>query len=589
MKHNNKHITLLSASALLILMSGCAANNAGKTITTTPTPYVVVPDADNKVQLNVSFSVPEHYISRRSRLVVVPQVFAGDSLVGECQPVALYSPIYNKKVDRQRVLNKYEDPYAGHIIKVDNTARKTEFEYNQTVQLPLDVDNARMVAVVSVDGCGECTGIDTIDVASFSTPASLIDTKKDLKLSWIEPEFKIRPKVMKDWGVAKLQFVINKNDINLGLGNNRSELEDIVAKLSPVLNDSLATLNSLSIFGMASADGPLSFNTPLSRNRAISAKNWLVQQLGIKPEVQRLIKVGSRPEGWQPVLDAMVIDDHPDAHKVRAILDRYADQNDDVAERYIRQLACWKDIRAKYLQKDRKVEYVYTYTIRSFTTDAEMLSMYKKRPDAFNEDELLRVASLAANDQERKKVYLTLMKYFPQSAIGANNLAVLYLREGNVEEAQEVLNRQKQFTPEQLNTLAASYVYNGDYERAVELLQDVELPEARYNLGLIKAKQRKLHEAYTLLHQYGDVNSAVIALSLNKNDEANAIMQNLKEATPVAEYVRAMVAARLKLHGNFYVHIGNACADNKLRGRAATEPDFYVYKDDERFKAIVKR
>ena len=80
-----------------------------------------------------------------------------------------------------------------------------------------------------------------------------------------------------------------------------------------------------------------------------------MQQLGIKPEVQRLIKVGSRPEGWQPVLDAMVIDDHPDAHKVRAILDRYANQNDDVAERYIRQLACWKDIRAKYLQKDRKV------------------------------------------------------------------------------------------------------------------------------------------------------------------------------------------------------------------------------------------
>ena len=227
------------------------------------------------------------------------------------------------------------------------------------------------------------------------------------------------------------------------MGNNRRELDNMVAKLSPVLGDSLATLTSLKIFGMASADGPLSFNTPLSRNRANSAKDWLVGQLGISADVQRLIKVGSRPEGWQPVYEAMAADAHPDAGKVKAILDRYADQNDDVAERYIRRLACWKDIRERYLQKDRKVEYVYTYTIRSFTTDAELLDMYSKRPDAFNEDELLRVASLATDDKKRMVVYLILLKRFPQSASVVNNLAVLYLRAGKEDEAIEVLKQYK--------------------------------------------------------------------------------------------------------------------------------------------------
>lgn len=139
----------------------------------------------------------------------------------------------------------------------------------------------------------------------------------------------------------------------------------------------------------------------------------------------------------------MAADAHPDAGKVKAILDRYADQNDDVAERYIRRLACWKDIRERYLQKDRKVEYVYTYTIRSFTTDAELLDMYSKRPDAFNEDELLRVASLATDDKKRMEVYLILLKRFPQSAIVVNNLAVLYLREGKEDEAIEVLKQYK--------------------------------------------------------------------------------------------------------------------------------------------------
>ena len=161
--------------------------------------------------------------------------------------------------------------------------------------------------------------------------------------------------------------------------------------------------------------------------------------MGIGADVQRLIKVGSRPEGWLPVYKAMVDDGHPDAGKLKAILDRYADQNDDVAERYIRRMACWKDIRDRYLQKDRKVEYVYTYTLRSFTTDAELKDMYRKRPDAFNEEELLRVATLAATDEERKQVYRMIVKRFPESAIAVNNLAVLYLREGKEEEAVKVL------------------------------------------------------------------------------------------------------------------------------------------------------
>lgn len=580
---------MLSAIAGLLMMTGCATHKTGKMVTVTPAPYTLTPDSANRAQLDVQFHVPGHYFSKRSRIVITPQVMTGDSVVDEFMPIAVYSPIYSKKAERQRILEGKQDIYEGRIVKAERTSQPMDVPYSEAVQLSDDISHARIKAVVSTDGCGECTGIDTIDVATITTPVTLIDVKKELELSWIEPEFRIRPKVMEGRGVANLQFVINKHDINLAMGNNRRELEEMVAKLSPVLSDTLATLTSLKIFGMASADGPLSVNTPLSRNRANSAKNWLVERLGISPKLQKTIKVGSRPEGWQPVLDAMTADGHPDASKVKDILVRYAEQNDDVAERYIRRLDCWKDIRAKYLQKDRKVEYVYTYKIRSFTTDTEIRSMYEKRPDAFNEDELLRVATLAKDHNQRKEVYLTLMKYFPQSAIGANNLAVLYLCEGNTEEAQRVIDSQKEHTPEQLNTLAASYVYAGDYERAVELLQDVNLPEARYNLGLIKAKQRRLNEAYDLLRPYADVNAAVVALSVNRNSEARDIMNGVKTASPVAEYVRAMVAARFKEHDTFFLHIVKACEDEKLRTRAVDEPDFYGYKDDERFRAVINR
>ena len=448
-----------------------------------------------------------------------------------------------------------------------------------------------IVAVISTDGCGECTGIDTIEIAAISNPITLMpDVKESLELSWIEPEFKIRPKVMRGKGVARLQFVINKYDINLAMGDNRQELESMVKTLSPILNDSLAELNSVTITGMASADGSLAFNTPLARNRAESARKWLIERLDIQPRLRGRIIANSRPEGWQPVLDAMTADGNPDSTLVKDILVRYATENDDVQERYIRRLPIWNRIKADYLQKDRKVEYVYTYTMKSFTSDVELLDMYDKRPDAFNEEELLRVATLAPTNEKKREVYRAIMKYFPQSQIAANNLAVLYLREGNTEKAQEVLAQLAKHSPEILNTLAASYVYADDYERAIELLQEVELPEARYNLGLLKAQQRKLAEAYELLRPFGDVNSAISALSVNKNSEAKRILTALTDdRTPLAEYVRSLTASRLKEDTVFHKHIGNACEDIKLRKRAATEPDFYRYHADSRFRTLINK
>lgn len=585
MKGNIHTITL--AAATLALLAGCAAGR--KTVTVSPSPCVLTPDSADRIQMDILFRIPRDYFSKRSRIVITPQLVVDDTVREEYLPLVLDAPIYKKKKERLEKLEGYTDPYADRIVQTDPTTDVFELPYREGVQLPTGTDNARIVGVVSTDGCGECTGIDTIELASVSNPATLIDVKKSLDLVWMEPEFVIRPKVVEGKGVANLQFAINRYDINLTMGRNREEMEKMMSTLAPILQDSLATLTSLDIYGMASADGSLAFNTTLARNRAESAKKWLVTQLSIRPEVQRIITVGSRPEGWQPVLDAMTADGNPDSVAVKTIIERYAGSNDDVQERYIRRLPVWNRIKANYLQKDRKVEYVYTYTLKSFTTDAELLEMYDKRPDAFNEEELLRVASLADTPERKKEVYTTILKYFPQSQVAANNLAVLHLREGNEGEALRILNQMKDHSAETLNTLAASYVFADDYERAVELLKDVELPEGRYNLGLLKAKQRKLSEAYELLRPFGDLNSAIMALSVNETQEAKRILGTLKDESPTAEYARSLVAARLEEHTEFYKHIGNACADNTLRHRAATEPDFHRYSKEEKFRAFIRK
>ena len=514
-----KSVSILYPAFFSMLLAGCATVKTDRQVYVSPV-RTLTPDSTSSVQVDVTVHVPEKAFSRRSRLIVVPQLMQHDRMLAELTPMVLDAPIYQKKMERRKELEDYRDPYAPWAQAVERN-RAYDLVYRERVFVPDSISAGQIVAVLSADGCGSCGVVDTVDVAYISNLPNLIEPKKSLQLNWIEPEFVIRPKVMKGRGEALLQFVINLYDINLTLGQNREEMNRMLGTLQGIVNDTLATLNSVSIYGMASADGPFAFNTTLSRNRANSARKWLENQLNINLEDNIRFSIGSRPEGWLPVLEAMRADRHPDTLQVKNILDKYNAENDDVAERYIRRLACWPDIRAKYLQKDRKVEYEYTYTIKSFTTDEELLLFYATRPDAFNEEELLRVSTLKQTPEEKKEVYQTILHYFPESQVAANNLAVLYLREDNPDAAEAVLDRLKSYSPELLNTRAAVYVYRNEQEKAIELLrEETELPEARYNLALLKARMRQLDEAYALIRGYKDVNAAVIALSVGQNDEA---------------------------------------------------------------------
>lgn len=569
---------MLSLLSLSVLVGCSSAKRMAKSISVNPEQLVLAPDSTGTVEMDISFHIPRKYISSRSRLFITPQLIVDDSLCTEFLPLIVDAPIYKKKLKRQAILEQYQDPYSEHLQEVNDPLSPFKLDYHTRFDIPEETQSGLIRAIVSKDGCGECTGLDTLYIAGISNPVSLIDTHESLDLSWIEPEFVIRPKIREGKGEALLQFIINKYDINLSLGNNRQEMMRMTQTLQPILTDSLATVQAMSIYGMASADGSYGFNTTLARNRASSAKQWLVEKLQISPEIRQLIRTDSRPEGWWPVYQAMIADGHPDSLQVKRILTTYTKGNDDVQEYHIRRLSCWPDIRDKYLSKDRKVEYTYSYTIRSFTTDEELLAMYRVRPDAFNEDELLRVAALSANDAAKMEIYSTLMHYFPQSTVAANNLAVLYLRKGDISKARQILQTQQDYSPEMLATLAASYVYENDFERAIELLQEVDLPEARYNLGLLKARQRKLGEAYTLLKDYRDVNSAIVALSVSRHAEARDIMNEIEDQSPLAEYVRALIAARMNDEGAFRKHLKNACKDEQLRERAAREADFEKFQ-----------
>lgn len=547
-----------------------------RAITITPV-SLLPPDTLSRIHVDATLHIPSKALSNRSRLIVRPRLLQGNSPISECPVMAFDAPIYSKKMERRIKLSGYSDPLADRSVKID---RKKEYSIPYTVTLPVPgtMDGGRIAAVLETDGCGNCYPFDTVDVAYISNLPTLIDLQGSLRLCWMEPKFVIAPKVLNGAGEALLQFRINRYDIDLSLGNNLNEMEQMLSTLLGVVSDTLVMLNRLDIYGMASADGSYAFNTTLARNRALAAKEWLVERTGMQHDLADKITTGSRPEGWRPVLEAMRADGHKDTSAVASILDRYDAENDDVAEHYIRRLACWNDIRTKYLQKDRKVEYEYTYTIRSFTTDQELIDAYAKRPDAFNEEKLLRVAALMPTLPEKRSVYEATLRRFPQSQVAANNLAILLLREGRTDEASALLNTLRNLSPEALNTKAAICVHRHDYKQAAALFKaNKALPESQYNLGLLMANARKMESAYALMQDFGDTQTAIVALCCGHDEAAAAIMESCDDTTPLAEYVRALVSAR-KADGNALIdHLRSAVSKEDLRVRAEVEADFRPY------------
>lgn len=88
---------ILLAGLLPWGVMGCASQKMGDKVRVTPSDQVLMPDSTHAVQLDMTVEVPQKTLGKRSRLIIVPQLLAGDSLVAECTPMVLDAPIYGKR------------------------------------------------------------------------------------------------------------------------------------------------------------------------------------------------------------------------------------------------------------------------------------------------------------------------------------------------------------------------------------------------------------------------------------------------------------------------------------------------------------
>ena len=135
-------------------------------------------------------------------------------------------------------------------------------------------------------------------------------------------------------GRAHIDFVLDKTDIRPDYHSNADELAKIRAQIDSVINDTSAILQSMTIHGYASPEGPYNHNVYLARERTQSLKRYINELYSFPDD---FIQTDYTPEDWEnfrrvveesdlphksQILEIIDLDMEPDA-KLRRIKNQY--------------------------------------------------------------------------------------------------------------------------------------------------------------------------------------------------------------------------------------------------------------------------
>lgn len=194
------------------------------------------------------------------------------------------------------------------ISKQESTAiivpynKRETFNYTQVIPYQPWMANASLQLVENLCGCGNYQEMNAQELITndVSTEAKRLSAMSPI-VAYIQPTVEV-VKNRSEQYEAHLDFPVNKSVILTDFMNNHSELVNIHSMFDKIQNDKNLTVQSISIEGFASPEGPLAFNEQLSKKRAEALKDYLVKN---EKASAKLYKVTFGGENWDGLVKAL--------------------------------------------------------------------------------------------------------------------------------------------------------------------------------------------------------------------------------------------------------------------------------------------
>ena len=532
----------------------------------------------NYFHLRTRFKVPAEMFSSNTRLIVQPTLYNITRKKGVLlKPVVTDGREYTLTQERMYEFDLKNDPLEPYIRKSEMTKNGELVAYHDSAYIENLKEDFRADIRLSLENYNRILFTDSFQIArGLVNPLRFFEYKLKAKNITDERYFPKRElQLRNDRGEVELSFLPGKADINDRDPKNASELAKLRERLSSIETNPDAKLQTFSILGVSSPEGPHDKNLVLAKKRMDLAVNRILSHLNKETLDFLKIQTGSKVETWQTAIEMMRRDSlFGQAQDLQNIVNKYPDSPDKQWRAIIRLPYYRSVIVPHYLPLMRRVEYNFDYSIYRFLTDAEIKELYVKDYKQLSRHEFWRMFEIAESDEEKETIYKQALEVYPKFMLAANNLSALYINQGRPDDSILESFISKDAPEEVLTNQAVALLSNWKYEKAdsvVSLIPDGVSSE--YLKSVTRALNGNYEEALATFGQEGGINEVVLLLALKRNDEAWEKAQNLPE-TARSEYVKAIAANRLDKVMDAINHIEKAFElDPPLRDVAKVDAD----------------
>lgn len=376
---------------------------------------------------------------------------------------------------------------------------------------------------------------------------SLLGTEVTDSAYFPDPEMQMRDTK----GNIDLLFRVNSSSLDLSLGNNRAEMDALLAQLHRVENDPNSALVSLTISATSSPEGNYIHNATLAKQRTQSAVDIVAANLSATTRRYANLDSEATVASWESLVDMLRADgrDH-EADDIAAIIEEFP-RSIDAQYARIKRLSYYEPlIRLKYLPMMRKVSYQFVTSQYRYLTDDEILELYHTNPSSLSRNEFFRLyRDVARTDAEREEYMRKALEVHPKFVVAATDLAAMMLAKGEPDYdilAPFIVPGAKNIPEEaRLNQVAACLSAH-KYLEADSIISTLPDDDERFHKArmYVDVFNGRYENALQEVAAESPVNEVVLLLCLKANDQAWIRAQRLGD-TAEEEYIKAIAAYRV--------------------------------------------
>lgn len=473
MKHSILHLTTLTLVALVVLwlpseIIAQEAVNLLDGLRATPQTVATRQGAKAVVDFDLDLTNMKH-LKSNTVLQIVPTLQANDG--SEQLDLPAISISGRTRAIMLRRMGKQVD-----IIR--NKSGEQHYHYTAEVPFALWMKDASLIFRAKGYGCAEC---ELGDYTTLLTPNALAPLyQPQYRYAMLVPEGE-ESKRREESLTAMITFPVNKTNLNLNLGNNRSEIKRINDKVQELTTNSSLTVDALSLTGYASPEGNADLNQRLSEGRVKSIAAYLVRTYPRFKDHYTSRAMGADWDGLRAAIEESSVDYK---EQIIQIIQERAASERTAALRAIDNGKTYAHLLQTYYPPLRRTVITFSFVVRGFDL-GEAREVIKTHPTHLSLAEVNLVAnSYPAGSAERYETWVIAADAFPNAVEPATNAAIMDFEAGRYDQAIKLLERYKKNT-KLYTLLGIAYAYNEQYDNARTYLTkaaQLGLPDAQYNL-----------------------------------------------------------------------------------------------------------